>query len=316
MRFFIFLILIFTSYHLYSQNYFEYYKNVNNAGIAIIEAKYDSALYYYQKAFKDVKVQYAKDLYNAAICASYTGNNIMGIQYVERILRKGMTFNIFKKESFKGLKSCKEWKALKKKSKSLIIDGRNKWDIQLRKKIDDIYNDDQYFRKKRGSYSLYGDTISKIDSINFIKLSDIILKYGYPDENNLGFKKPWDIDNTKFYIIVRHYYQNRGYLLSDILYKEVKKGHLLPNIYAELEDKKNNYLVGDDKYGTIVFFKINGKIKENKRTNEQIQEYNKNRKLLGLESYDDYKKKVLFMEGKTPFYFSCSEGIVILITKK
>jgi len=311
----LFILLIVNSSWVNAQNYFEYYQNVSNAETAIVEAKYDSALYHYQKAFNSVTNPIANDLYNAAICASYTGNNTIGIQYAEKILRKGMNFSIFNHKAFKGLKNDKAWKDIKKNRKTIVSEARKSWDVELRKKIELICNDDQYFRKKSGSYQVYGDTIRKIDSLNFERIKGIISEYGYPNENNLGFEKPWHIFHLNFYIPVRHYYQNKGCLLSDVLYKEVENGHMLPQIFSELEDKKNNYLFGDDKFGTIVFFRINGEVKENKKTEEQIYTYNKNRKLIGLDSYENYKKKIIYIQNKNPFHLGCAEGMVTLITR-
>ncbi|MEI7596236.1 MAG: hypothetical protein WCK02_10850 [Bacteroidota bacterium] len=316
MKIFFLLLLSMLSSALYSQNYLRYYKNTNKAEVKIVEAQYDSALFYYDKAFASVDIKYIKDLYNAAICASYTGKTSIGIQYITTILSKGISYKLIKNRAFSPLKTDKSWSIMMKNRKMLVEKGRRNWNYKLKAELDSIYKLDQKFRKKAGSYKVYRDTINALDNVNMRIMNGIISEFGYPDENIIGIKRLIDMYMPDYYIIIRHYYQKKGYDLSDVLLKEVEKGHLHPRVFAELEDKKNNWLFKDDKYGTVVFMKTNGVIKEVNRSNEQLLKYNINRELIGLESYEDYKRKVEFSEKKTPFCFCISEGIVNFIMKK
>ena len=305
------------SANLYSQNRIEYFYLRNKAEVQIVRSNYDSALVLYQKAFDMKGYIHSRDLFNAAICAAKTPqkNRDLGIKYLEMLSHNGVAKHTMYKSCFKPLRKGDLWKKTKKTFKRNIKNARSLWNDSLKLVLKKLVKRDQEFRLKPGSYSVYGDTILYLDSLNIEELKKIISIYGYPNEQIIG-KKRHLAKNLNHYVIIRHYYQNKGFEMSKILYNEVKKGNLSPRVFCELEDKKNTEINNHDKYGTVIFFNLNGKeIKQNYSAKE-IKTFNKNRRELGLESIEEYIEKIIFMRKNTPFDFNIYEGEVTVISAK
>src|SRR5882672_7729778 len=54
---------------LASNDYLQYYKLTNQAELEIVDSSYAKALHYYEEAFTKVDYSFARDHYNAALCA-------------------------------------------------------------------------------------------------------------------------------------------------------------------------------------------------------------------------------------------------------
>lgn len=77
-----------------------YHPIINSAELAIVDTNYYEALDYYKAAFDNVKKPFAKDYYNAAICAAMVGKMNTVFDYLEKIVEKGYPSDSLRKDAF------------------------------------------------------------------------------------------------------------------------------------------------------------------------------------------------------------------------
>jgi len=96
------LLLLFYSSISYAQLDFTriYHPIINEAELAIVDTNYHEALSFYNEAFANVEKPFAKDYYNAAICATLVGKMPVAFDFLEKIVAKGYQVNNFKKDPF------------------------------------------------------------------------------------------------------------------------------------------------------------------------------------------------------------------------
>jgi hypothetical protein len=75
-----------------------YHPIINSAELAIVDTNYYEALDYYKAAFDNVKKPFAKDYYNAAICAAMLGKINTVFDYLEKIVEKGYPSDSLRKD--------------------------------------------------------------------------------------------------------------------------------------------------------------------------------------------------------------------------
>ena len=84
------LVFLFPYRVLFAQGDFTriYHPIINSAELAIVDTNYYEALDYYKAAFDNVKKPFAKDYYNASICAAMVGKMSTMFDYLEKIVEK------------------------------------------------------------------------------------------------------------------------------------------------------------------------------------------------------------------------------------
>ncbi|GGD75044.1 hypothetical protein GCM10011514_43830 [Emticicia aquatilis] len=107
------LIFLFPYRVLFAQGDFTriYHPIINSAELAIVDTNYYEALDYYKAAFDNVKKPFAKDYYNAAICAAMVGKMSTVFDYLEKIVEKGYPSDSLRKDVFFHYvaDTCKTW---------------------------------------------------------------------------------------------------------------------------------------------------------------------------------------------------------------
>jgi hypothetical protein len=311
------LFLLLTNLTASNSDYLAYYKVDNKAQIQLVNGNYDSAVVYYDSAFA-LSEPLIKDLYNAAICCQITGDYYKGASWLYQLANKGVKKKVITKSCFKKLRKEKYWKEnVGNKLDSIITNAIHLRNIVYQNKVDSLYSLDQKYRKKAGSYKVYGDTIAFLDSLNMKGLINLINRYGYPGEKTLGKDTPSKMNNA--YIIIRHHYQNKKDI-SKLLYQALLNGNISPYMYAELEDKKSSWN-NSVKYGSLVFLKyqwgINKKLLiELNYSEKQLKEIEKERAKIGLPDNKNFKKMILKRyKLKRKFIFNYYEGLVFINAK-
>lgn len=197
------------------------------------------------------------------------------------------------------IKICKQKGLNSKEINKLHAEYVSKIDLNLRKQLIEMHNDDQNCRTKEKNASL----LFKTDSINRIKILEIFIKYGgYPFPKYTGIisikEDVWEpVDmgvllyhqcevKPQVYADDKIEVGIRGFLI-DFLLGELKAGKFSPLEYALMVDRKE-YLNEEKKYH--VFTAIRDKLSEN-----QIKRININRKKIGLPSveYERWKFKLI-----------------------
>ncbi len=313
MKTFLSIFFLFITCHSFSQNnYLLYHKLIYYAEEKILEEKYSDALNIYDSAFVIYEKKFSKDIYNAAICAAILDDKIKSKKYLFELSDYGIRYiHIIHRAIFR--------KALKNTSCSFYLDY-----IKNRKKqmnnfsfsnhkhfLDSLVFLDHQFRIKKGSYKIFSDTIKKIDSINIILLKNYLLKNEFPNEKQYKIQYPNELYNP--WVILRHYFTHKikDDTLPNILYSNVINGNLHINIYYDFLDQQPKKDI-TKKFCNTLIFEYNDALYEKDYSMEMIQQINQNRLNVGLDSYSDYRKKLLYnkLNGKYPFIFNNIFGIV------
>lgn len=276
-----------------SKGYQNYVDLVNEAEINAIDGAYSHASTLYAAAFKR-SAPFAKDLYNAAICALRSGRNDKARTYAVSLLEKGFDPAILKSDTiFNSL-----WKSGDTSWISQIKPG--KYNARLRKTLDSLLAADQYFRNKdprNYQHSKWKDTIRATDSTNVLALRGIINR-GFPSEFSAGLHGERSTTDMLWYVLLIHQGRstpNRFYDFSGSILEAMRSGNILAHRGAVLYKLTN----GADKIFECGFmYKVT-----NGKTATYYYQYlppeseaikDKSRRAYGLEPLADYRKKVKY----------------------
>lgn len=96
-----------------------YHPIINEAELAIVDTNYHEALSFYKEAFANVEKPFAKDYYNAAICATMVGKMPVVFDFLEKIVEKGYQVENFRKDNFfkNVADTCLQWKSFEKQAR-------------------------------------------------------------------------------------------------------------------------------------------------------------------------------------------------------
>ena len=115
-----------------------YHPIINSAELAIVDTNYYEALDYYKAAFDNVKKPFAKDFYNAAICAAMLGKTNTVFDYLEKIVEKGYPSDSLRKDIFFHYvaDTCKAWGKFEKQMR--LLKPNINWEV--RDSLNTFYN--------------------------------------------------------------------------------------------------------------------------------------------------------------------------------
>ncbi|MCJ8164769.1 hypothetical protein MKJ04_07930 [Pontibacter sp. E15-1] len=278
-----------------------YHPVVQEAEAGILAGDYAQALDTYRKAFAAVPLPFAKDYYNAAVCAWKLNDTKQTLDYLEQLVLKGVSLPYLERQQvFDSLRTTRKWKKFVRrypKRRRKFEESLNK---ELRADLDELYARDQYFREAAGGWRVHGDTIRKIEAANVAHLLAWTEQYGYPGENLIGVADTLEQLPRFSIVIQRQTKARKGYDFTALLTKAVQEGRMAPQPVAYLLDQQ----AGRNMYGSKAFVKVScSKCPEDeqqprfmveKMSDSDVDRINENRKALGLEPLEEYKKKVLF----------------------
>jgi hypothetical protein len=305
---FLFFILILTNktFGQVNDSVKKYYNFRNQAELFIVNKKYNLAEKSYLQAFKYIKNPFLRDKYNLALCCAYQKKKKKCYNYLQELIEYGFPIDslqkikVFGKVNFMKLSEIKNFK----------------FNTEYRRKLDSLYKREQQYR---GDQKENKDSIIKIDASNVRYLNQLIEKFGFPSEKNVGTYP--NFNYKSFNIIVVHnftgvkYHQNFDY--SSLLTKAVERGEIdnLVAVYLILGSKGIDDI--NDTYTGLIAFAIYDaneptKIKKNsmspfgfiKLTN--LDEINYKRQQMCLDSLSDLKKKILFQIDNNNFKLTAS----------
>lgn len=166
-----------------------YYCTINIAELSILDSNYRQAMIEYESATKTLGRLYVKDRYNYAIVCALEGYYKKCTEQLHFLISKGASISTFKKNiAFRNYFNSSQGRRLNKRQARI----KPTYNLTYRKKLDSLVYMDQLFRTMPGGYSVYGDTIRKIDSSNAVAFNQLVLLYGFPTEDLVG------IDTSKF----------------------------------------------------------------------------------------------------------------------
>ncbi|WP_299991198.1 hypothetical protein [uncultured Pontibacter sp.] len=286
----------------------EYHPRINKAERLVMAKDYEGALETYQQAFSAVPKGFARDYYNAAVCATLTGNEKQGIDYLEKLVEKGVTLEYLEQQDvFEPLRAHKGWKKFAKKYPKRRKAFRENMNIDLRADLDELWARDQFFRQAKGGLRVHADTIRKIEADNVKKLLAWISKHGYPGEELIGVPDTLEALPRFSIVIQRQTSARNGFDFTPVLTQAVQEGKLDPHAAAYLMDQqqgKNLYrskvlarvicnkpedCQDDDEFGDLSSRYLIQRMSE-----EEEARANELRQALGLEPVADYREKMRY----------------------
>lgn len=309
------IILILAANHCFAQNYIDYHKVINSAELQIVECDFQRSLNYYQKAFELVDRPFAKDLYNASLCATKLKYDSIAYVFIRKQLQKGIPRKFFHSKAFKSFRKSQCWQTIKEEEKALLETSKRHVNETLLSELEELERLDQKIRKRKYGYPM-SDTIRKVDSLNMIRLVSLISEHGYPGENRIGVSNPVNSFDKPQNVVLRHFFQGQTLkeaqenALGDMLSAALRNGEISPVQYAIWEDLRYLTIHKKHKYGIPAVVLQNKKYRRNNLKN--ISEISENRKKVGLGTYDEYISKIIFQEKQNEFYFGISQGVIEL----
>ncbi len=267
-------------------------------------------------AYHDILLQadgnFIKDVHNSLLLATELGRADTFFVLLDLVVGKGLTNEyLAAQQPFNVHHADPRWQLfLDKNEEALAVDN------PLRDTIRRLEENDQYFRLKPGSYSVYGDTIAFIDSINIDIILDLVANGRFPGEALGGVT---DMYGTQPLDIVLHHYTQLTSLNKDkpkitsILVDLVHQGKLMPNKCALWLGLQNDGLMlGGNK---IFQLSVDGRISDayvQTYTNLQQKIIDQNRKWLHMEPLTDYYEVVKYVidHPDQPFIFDVQRQVI------
>lgn len=311
-KYFVLLCLFLLTFHIIAQEsqtpYYQYYKLVNNAELYIINEDYSSSVNEYLQAFQIKGIDpFAKDYYNASLCAIQENKMNLAFDWCKKLVDNGLDKKIIENNpSFLPLVGSKKWK-------NLISTEPSSFRKSLIDTLNNLYIRDQYYRIKPGSYKIYADSIKMVDKQNDRILRDIIGRYGYPSEKLLGFSNGVGFDQ-KFEMVIWHQTNlNKISDYTDILRDASKSGLVPPQrAGALIENHTGLSLYNMEPYYKLSCSMCSDSIQSDiskklfywEIPKEKLARFDSLRSEIGLESLQDFKMKTLYaLEHDSPYLF-------------
>lgn len=302
------IVLLCTNLYGQDKTFLKYYYLVNKAELLIIDGNYKAANRTYNVAFKQVEKPFARDYWNALICSNKINTKRKSFRLIKKLALKGFEIKNFNTESFANFKNKRLWKKVEKKYDKWLDLHNRAIDTDLKEKMYSLQYSDQNIRYR---YEIYKDSIRKVDSFIIKELIEIFDKKGIIDENDIGINNP----NTYLphYTLIRHHVLS--YLmprLGESLEKAVLDGRFSRKFYAMNFSTDMDGIIFGKNYGNMAIVKIDGLLYHIDYSKEELEIINKNRESIGLESYNEYVKKVDFAQENREFAFDNWAGFVAM----
>lgn len=239
----------------------------------------------------------ASDRYNAACSWALTGNADSAFFQLDRIARKANYSNyghITTDSDLDGLHSDKRWLPLIDRVKQNKDKAEANLNRPLANQLDSIFSEDQKYRLMLdGIEKKYGyesnemmnlwKTIRQKDSINLIKVTTILDKFGWLGADVVGGQ-----GNTTLFLVIQHSDQKTQEKYLPMMREAVKNGKAQGSSLALLEDR---VALGQGKkqiYGSQIHTDKTGKYFV--APIEDETNVNLRRAAVGLEPLEDYVK--------------------------
>lgn len=209
------LFLAFCTSIILGQEYVEYNVKIISAQQFALDGKLDSALVIYKEAFELVPKSFPKDLENAAVAAYYIDSLDLMKFYIQQSIEYGASLKYVKKRFKRFNRSSDFWK----KMKAASVDYSRKIETQkdsLYSILKDMFIADKQARKPNFNKM---DKMLRADSLNQIKLNEIVSKYEYPGYISLGiFKSITIIDVLLLHLPIDEYEE---YVINGMINGEI-----------------------------------------------------------------------------------------------
>jgi hypothetical protein len=198
----------------------------------------------YKEAFK-LEQKSGNDFYNAGCSASLLGDKKLAFKWLNIALTNGWSNvrDLKTDTDLTLLHTDKKWNKLVSEMQSVVDKREANYDKPLQAKLLAIYEDDQPIReqyssaqKEFGHQSKQVDSLGRImmykDSINLIKVMEILDKYGWVGADKVGGQA-----NQTLFIVIQHADLKTQQKYLPMMREAVKTGNANRSALALLEDR-------------------------------------------------------------------------------
>lgn len=229
---------------------------------------YKQSVAKFKEAFK-LNEKNGNHFYNASCAAALIGDKNLAFEWLNLALKNGWTDikHLKTDTDLTLLHDSKEWDILLSEMQKEVDKKEANYDKPLQAKLLAIYNDDQPIRKeyiiaqkKFGYPSKQMDSLGKImkykDSINLIKVAEILDKYGWVGADKVGGQA-----NQTLFLVIQHADLKTQQKYLPMMRDAVKNKNAYATALAYLEDR---VAIGEGKrqiYGSQIG--INSETKKN-----------------------------------------------------
>ena len=283
----LFFFLLSKTYGL-SDKYLKYCKYANHAELNIVGGRLHEALVSYDSAFALYSGPLAKDIHNAIVCAKKIKDERKIKEYLKLMIETKSLHPRYYKE--------------KKIVKYLTMEEKEKI---KEKYMDKIQNKDFLFVRKlveKDQSARTGKFLAGVDRITLKEYRDYFGNF-FPSESLLiDFPCAARIDD----ILFTHWIQSKFDVeaMVENLLENLQYVNALYAIQKEMQE------IFKSKYGILVILREKGRSTRINRTQEEIVEIDKNRHLIGLDSYEEYMKKVEFFKRNKEYCYNTAHFII------
>lgn len=258
-----FILLLLIGVTAMAQN--SYSELISKAYSLYVKKAYKESADTYAAAFR-IEKKNADDLYNAACSYALAGETLPAMSLLNQSLDRGWAnFNHLKSDAdLASLHSTPAWTKLMAKTELISARLEANYNQPLKKELEKIYSADQGIRdeyvnaqKKYVTKHRVTDSLAKImmhyDSVNIVKVSNILDKYGWLSEDKVGPR-----GNVTLFIVIQHSDLAIQQKYLPMMRKAVKDGKASGSSLALLEDR---VALGEGRkqlYGSQVAMKKDG----------------------------------------------------------
>ncbi len=206
--------------------------------------EYKKSVKKYKEAFK-LEQRSGKDFYNAGCSAALLGDNKLAFNWLNLALKNGWSNvrHLKTDTDLTTLHTDKKWGKLVSEMQAVVDKREANYDKPLQAKLLAIFEDDQQIRhqyiaaeKEFGHQSKQVDSLGKImlykDSINLIKVTEILDKYGWVGSDKVGGQA-----NQTLFLVIQHSDLETQQKYLPLMREAVKIGNASGSALALLEDR-------------------------------------------------------------------------------
>ncbi|PWB22810.1 hypothetical protein DCO46_16335 [Flavobacterium sp. HTF] len=234
------------------KNQVTYYTYTKKAENYILNRQYGQAKEEYNLLAQNYPVLFARDIHNAVRCAVLSRDLKAAFWWSEKLAHKGIDLPYFNAKIFSGLRKNPEWKSFSIKYDSIAKAAKTKWNLQLKKELDDLLHEDQaeYGLENRKSPKVLYETTERVTD----KLINLLKREGFPSEEKVGslvIKDTVLISFPDFNILIRHAVQQMPENMKTL--KELLDAYISSNEY----DSKRSFNNATELYSCFRIYKGN-----------------------------------------------------------
>lgn len=271
-----------------------YQELIGHAEKSYNNKEYEQSGQYYDSAF-EIQKGTVSDYYNAACSWALTGNQDKALDYIKESIGLGwLNINHLKNDSdLNSLHGATGWEVLINELQHKVDEYESHLNKPLMRELEGINESDQKQRMIMDSMQrIYGwdskemkelwAMQNRADSLNLIRIKEIIKQYGYPGKSLVGDQ------SSTVWLVIQHADLKTQEEYLPILQDAVNKGELSKSSFALLVDRVRMRKGEKQLYGSQITMK-NGKYEIYPIEDEP--NVNKRRSEMGLGPLEDYVKQ-------------------------